>query len=119
MPALPALVPPWESARSLVVDYAVKKYGITAIEADPLVVATQIMLEESTPKDLKLKAAQTILRYTRPEVRSLNVEHSGKIDTGPSDQTIQSVQRLLSQLQDGKYRMGHDVVDGEIVKPEK
>ena len=127
MPQVKPYATPWESAQALVADHALTKYGI--IDADPMKVVTDmafapsevVVADDGTVQytgpspELRLAAAKTLLRYTRPEVRAVimrmdgnvNVEHTLAAETATS-----KARALLSVLGTRKYLSG-SVEEGE------
>lgn len=128
MPAVKPYKTPWESAQALVADHALAKYGIA--DADPLRVVTELVFAPSTSHiaedgtitydgpspELRLSAAKTLLKYTRPEVRAIHMHVEGNVDIQHShvaEEATSKARTLLTLLGARKYRSGV-VEEGEI-----
>jgi hypothetical protein len=128
MPAVKPYKTPWESAQALVADHALAKYGIA--DADPLRVVTELVFAPSEPRvaedgtvywtgatpELRLAAAKTLLKYTRPEVRAIHMHVEGQVDvdvTHKAQEATQRAKQLLSMLGATKYEAGRREQDVE------
>jgi hypothetical protein len=123
MPAIKPFRTPWEAAQALVEEHAFTKYGIK--DADPLRVVTDMVFAESTPvvgedgevhwigpsPELRLNAAKTLLKYTRPEVRAVHMHVEGNVEVDHTHrveaiQAKNKARNLLELIGAAKYTSG-------------
>jgi hypothetical protein len=130
VPAVRVFQTPWESAKAIVQDHVLAKYGIA--EADPLTVVADMVfgpMEHSITEDgevvwigttpeLRLSAAKELLKHTRPQVRAVHVQLDGQIDVNHNDKTAlakEKAERLLAALGAKKYAQVA-VEEGQIIE---
>lgn len=109
MPEVTPYQTPQDAALALIRDHAENIYGIK--DADPLKVVADFMLNTKFSPELRLKAATTALKYTRTELRSTQVDVTGKIDHEHShvvEQATKQLFTLLDTLQQQKFEKAED-----------
>lgn len=121
MPAVKPYATPWEGAQALVQEHALNKYGI--VDADPLKLVVELAFAPSEAKvaedgtvywtgstpELRLASAKTLLKYTRPEVKAVQVQFDGQVDVTHSHLAIDATAKartLLELLGSNKYVAG-------------
>lgn len=135
MPAVKSYASPWEAAQALVADHVLAKYGLA--DADPLKLVAEIAFEPPrtvkriglngeyedvevrTEPEIVLSAARTLLKYTRAEVRSVQMTVSGEINhehVHRQEAAITKTKDLLDSLAKRRYLEGN-VTEGEMIAP--
>lgn len=108
---------PWEAAQALVAEHVKKRFGI--VNANALLVLADIAFDTEEETRERRQAASTLLEYTQPKVRAVEITLSGEVDVNHSivTQARTKAKSFLDRAEEAKRLMGN-VVEGEVIPPQ-
>jgi len=113
MPEIKPQPSPWEEARALIADHVHKKFCVA--DADPMLLLAEFAYDVSLDIGIRMDAAKTLVKITRPQARAVQVDVSGTVNHDHQHRAAESRAKafnLLEQLSARRYASGQ-IVDGD------
>lgn len=121
MPEIPVDISPSATALRIIRKKVEEKFGL--VDVHPLEIAAEIGFDASLPNELRLIAAQTMLKYTMPTLKS--IETKVDININERKEHVMKVSRELVDVLNGVASMkaltlddGVDISSGRAIESE-